>query len=639
MGSTLWDYYIRTAKRITQTALDDISTLQDWEEQKEHRREQFLTMMGLNPLPGRCNLNPRVVGSFSGRGYTAEGVAFEILPDVHATANLYRPNPMPPGKLPAVLYLCGHAPIGTHGLQEHAIMWARRGYVCLILDTMEQHDNRGDHHALMLRGRLDWISRGYIAAGGELWNSIRALDFLLSLPEVDAGRIGATGASGGGAHSFFIGVADERIKAVAPVAGVDTLQFFIKQRRPQHHCDCMLPLNIFQQDTSDWAALIAPRPLLLCFAKQDSLFSPAGYRILSEKARRIYALHGVEENCQLFEYPGPHGYKPGTVEAINRWFDRHVAGEERPMIGLEGEEQEERITTVFNGAPPETDHLDILPELLTRRGGVRLPDGAEDWEHTREEVRKQLREVPLSWLERSGEELRTELMGDYLGEGAAQRYILYRGEIAGVEVWFEMMLPLQPSGKVVVGLVAPGQNTHELLGELATVCGRHAVVTVEPRGAGLTGYDRANDSIRTEAIRAGYFVGLTDTLLGIHDLMKTLQFLRSLPELEGQEVYLYGRGDAGVACLYAAMMDEDIAGVIADSIPTTHLAGGHIIGVLRVLDIPQAIGMIAPRPVGLVSFGHVHCLWAGRAYQRLGCAERLVRGPLNDVVRQVLAHG
>lgn len=636
MGTTLWDYYVRTASEITSRSLEGINTLEDWNRERASRLVQFYQAMGLHPLPERCDLKPRITGEFAGEGYRAQKVSFQILPDVHATANVYRPHPLPEARLPAVVYVCGHHVTGVESYQSQGMLWARRGYVCLVLDTIEQHDNRGDHHALFHGKRPDLVSRGYVAAGGETWNSMRAFDYLLSLPEVDPQRVGTTGLSGGGAQSFFLAAADERIAAVATACGMDTLRFFIGDRHWLHHCDCMFPYNMFQQDSADWAALIAPRPLLFCYAREDDLFSPEGYKLLYEKVKRVYALYGAADKCSLLEYPGPHGYQPETIRGINRWFDQHVAGSERAMIELPEPVHDERTTTVFNGAVPETDHLDVLPELLTRRGAISLPTNADDWRRTREEAKRALLAGPLSWLARSEERLTTERVGGYLqGE---RRHLLYRGDIAGMDVWLELSLPPQMTGKVMLGLAAPGETTFELWPRLLSLCGEHAVVTLEARGAGMTGYDRSNPNLCTHMLRAGAYVGATETLLGIRDLSLGLGFLRSLSELAGQRCYLYGRGDAGVSCLYAALFDDDVAGVVADAIPVSHAEGAHIIGVMQTLDIPQAIGLMAPRPVGLPSFGPVRSFWADRAYRRLGYPERLISaGTLERAVRQVLS--
>ena len=632
--ASLWDYIVKTAERITEGALRDVGSLDDWLRQRERRLREFLEMMGLWPLPERPDLGPQTLGEFRGEGYRAEKVAYQLLPDVWGTAHIYRPDPLPEGKLPAVLYVCGHKPVGTHGYQEHAILWARRGYVCLIFDTIEQGDNPGNHHGIYDGRRLDWVSLGYTPAGGELWNSIRALDLLLSLPEVDQGRVGATGISGGGAHSLFLAIADERVRAVASVAGTDCVKTLVSHRHVWGHCDCMFPFNLYRRDTSEFLALIAPRPLLLCFAREDSLYTPEGWRGMFERVRKVYELYGEPEKCQLFEYPGPHAYSPEAVERICQWFDRFVAGEERPKVELGGEEQDERATSVFHGAPPDVDRLDILPELLARRGRVRLPKGPDDWPRIREGVVRKLVEGPLRWAVGSEEKFEPLWRGDYLTDG--RRHVVVRGEIGGVEVWLEALLPKEPTGKLVLGLAGPDEGAKAVLSRLSGACGPHGACALEPRGSGLTALNPRNSRDYVQALRSALWVGLTPTLLAVHDLLRALEFLRSEEGFEGQKVYLYGRGEAGVACLYVAALDESVAGVVVDSIPVSHAEGAHLIGILRVLDIPQALGLPAPRPVGVVSPGRRLTLWAERLYRRLGAPEGLVVGDLVAVMSRVL---
>jgi dienelactone hydrolase len=632
MGDTLWGYIVRTAARITERAFEGIGTLREWCDERDTRKREFMQMMGLEPMPERCDLDPITLGDFSGRGYRVEKVAYRILPDVWGSAHIYRPDPLPEGKSPAILYLCGHKPIGTHGYQQHGIMWARRGYICLLFDTIEQGDNPGDHHGLYYGRRFDWISLGYTPAGGELWNSIRALDLLLSLPEVDRDRVGATGISGGGAHSLFLAVADERVKAVASVAGTDSIETLVGHRHVWGHCDCMMPFNIYRRDTSELFALIAPRPLLLCFAIHDSLYTPAGWRGMYERIRKIYELYGKPDKCRLFEYPGPHSYQPETIEAISKWFDEHLAGEERPMIGLGEEEHEERTTTVFNGAPPEPDRLCLLPELKTRHGRVRLPSSLDEWEEAKKELRRRLLEAPLNWIERSEERLSMEMIGDYM-EGE-RRHLVYKGEIEGVEVWLELITPKEPMGELVLAVLNPGESVREVMGRVG---GWYPYAVFEPRGAGLSAPDPSNAIDFRHLVRSALWVGLTWTTIAIHDILKAIRFLRG--EFEWRRIFLYGKGDAGVACVYAAALDEEVGGVVADSIPTTHLEGGHIIGILKVLDIPQALGMVAPRYLGLVNFGPYRSLWTERLYDRLGIRDRLFIGGLREAVGRMIRVG
>ncbi|MHB9025372.1 MAG: alpha/beta hydrolase family protein [Armatimonadota bacterium] len=621
MSITLWQFYVDEARRIGERSLRGIDSPAQWQAERPERRRQFLAAMGLDPLPERCDLRATTYGSFAGEGFRAETVAYQLFPDVWCTGNLYRPDPLPAGQLPAVLYLSGHRRIGVLGYQRHAALWAQRGYACLITDTIEQHDNPGDHHQTFRGDRYDFISRGYTAAGGELWSSIRALDLLLSLPEVDPARVGTTGISGGGALSFFLTAADERICAVSTVAGVYTIADLLADRGLECHCDCIFPLNLHGQDSPDFAALIAPRPLQFCFAMEDRLYNPQGIHRLWEKTRDIYRLYGAEEQCALFTYPGPHMYQPETITAINGWFDRYVAGEARPDRPLPETELPERVVTVFNGLPPEPNRLDLLPELMTRQGSLPLPRTAEEWAGTWEEALGALRARVLHWLDRPEKGLQVDTVGEW--RTADGDYLVYRGSNGGMEAWAELLLPDAGKHTWVIGVADRGEQLLQVRLRLEGRQTGYGYGAIEPRGAGLAGYDPRN---AVSIIRAGIAVGLTQTLLWIEDISEMLRFFRTLPAGQDARMMLYGRGDAAVACLYAAILDERVAGVVLEDLPASHAQGGHLPAVLGVLDIPQALGLLAPRPVGLVNPRAPLATWPERLYGRLGCPERFITG-------------
>ena len=633
MSITLWQYYLDLAHSFADNAFGGIETLADWESQREQRHREFMKSMGLEPSPDRCDPVVEEVGTVEGEGYVVRKLAFQILPDCWATSCLFLPNPLPEKKLPGVLYVCGHSGIGVLGYHTHAVMWARRGYGCLVLDTIEQHDNPGDHHGLYYGTDPEWVSMGYTAAGGELWNSIRALDVLASRPEIDADRIGTTGNSGGGAASFFLAIADPRIKAVATACGVTVPGHTLDHRHLMHHCDCMYAHNPFQRDTSEFAALIAPRPVIFCFAREDVLFSPAEFRGMAERTKRIYRLYDREDACRLFEYEGPHGYRPKTVEAINRWFDEHVAGEDRPTLERGTEEQTERAMALFNGRPPASDKLAVLPELLTPLGSVELPQGEEDWPSIRSAAVRTLREDVFHAFDRMNETMEVEVIGEWL-QGETP-YKNYRGRIGGMNVWFEISDPPKAGGAVVVGLANQDENVHGILADLGALAQGNVIAAVEPRGSGFTS---APDGQRNFFLRAGAITGITPVMLMIRDLQEVISYLRSLPEMEGREVVLFGRGDAAVACIYTAVLDETVAGVVAEGLPKSHRRSAQVLGILRTLDIDHAVGLLAPRPVGLAAPTHYRMSWARRVYGRLGCPERLVvaQAGVGKVLRGVI---
>jgi hypothetical protein len=201
----------------------------------------------------------------------------------------------------------------------------------------------------------------------------------------------------------------------------------------------------------------------------------------------------------------------------------------------------------------------------------------------------------------------------------------------------QMSLPARMSGAVMVGLASPGETASEVMARLLPLCGDNGLVTVEPRGAGIGSFEHANPALRTHLLRAGGYLGLTETLLAIHDGLRVVAALRSMPELQGQSLCLYGKGDAGAACLYIALLDEAVAGVVAHSLPISHLEGAPIVGIVPVLDIPHAIGLLAPRPCAIPGFGVVRGLWAEMAYLRMGCIDRFLWGdPLPHAAASVL---
>ncbi|MHB9108925.1 MAG: alpha/beta hydrolase family protein [Armatimonadota bacterium] len=636
-GKTLWSFYTDEAQRQLEAATADFTTAQAWEAQRPELYRQYMRSMGLDPLPARCELAVQTRGEFSGQGYRASSQAWQILPDCWASGQLYLPDPLPTGKLPGVLYVCGHHLIGIHGYQDHAMTWARRGYACLVVDTVEQHDSRGDHHGLWSGRRPDWISLGYTAAGGELWNSMRALDVLAMRPEVDADRLGTTGISGGGGASFFLAMADPRIKALASVAGISTPAYAIRDRFLQGHCDCIYLHNYFGHDISKFAGLLAPRASLYAFARHDPLYIIEEFRGLAERTGRVYQLLGRNEQFSFFEYDGPHAYQPETIETIQRWFDRHLAGEEHPIITERKREHSETVVTVFNGTPPSPQRMDLLPELLTPEGRVPLPRTAEEWPAIRNDALSGLRQhVFMRVHEDPPRNCRFEPVGNWiLGEGIKRKY---RAESDGMDLM--MMITAGPADydRVVVSVAGPGEEIRGTVDRVFSQLGQElAMLAVEPRGSGFTSLHPAHER---QLLRAGALVGLTPNMLVIQDLWRLMPHLHALPEVEGRQVFLHGRGDMAVACLYHALFDPRVAGVLLEDLPLSHRDGGYILGILRCLDIPEAVGLMAPRPVGITYAmpAFFRWIWPQRAYDRLGKPDALIIGEsISRVTEQVFA--
>src|SRR5207302_1328523 len=193
-------------------------------------------------------------------------------PGLYVTADLYLPRPSGEKgerRYPAILYLCGHysqmkrdGAKAAADCQSHGIWFARHGYVALVVDTLELGEIAALHRGTLQHGRWWWYSAGYTPAGVECWNAVRAVDYLVSRPEVDPARIGATGISGGGVGTFWVAAADERVKAAAPVSGMGDLTFYVGEGGIGRHCDCFSFPNRARWHWTTIAALICPRPIL-----------------------------------------------------------------------------------------------------------------------------------------------------------------------------------------------------------------------------------------------------------------------------------------------------------------------------------------------------------------------------------------
>jgi hypothetical protein len=327
----LAEYFRAQTALLAERCLTNFEALVDWEANRSEYRRQLQEMLGLWPEPKRTDLKPVVTGKIQRDDFTVEKLHFQALPHLYVTANLYLPREFNQ-PLPAILYVCGHARVVTNGVscgnktayQHHGIWFARNGYACLMIDTVQLGEIEGFHHGTYRDGQWWWNSRGYTPAGVEAWFGIRALDYLCSRPEVDKERIGMTGRSGGGAYTWTVAALDERVKVAAPVAGVTDLRNQVVDGAVEGHCDCMFHLNTYRWDFPLMAALVAPRPLLIGNSDKDSIFPLDGVVRLHRKVAGIYRLYNKTENLGLLITEGPHKDTQELQVPVFRWFNRFL---------------------------------------------------------------------------------------------------------------------------------------------------------------------------------------------------------------------------------------------------------------------------------------------------------------------------
>jgi dienelactone hydrolase len=600
-------YLARAADRLDAELLDVVKSADDWKRLRPRFHEEYMSMLGLAPEPARTPLQATVTGTLEGEGFVVEKLHYQSVPGLYVTANLYRPARVEPGtRLPAVLYVCGHAGRGRDGtkttFQSHGLWFARHGYLCLIVDTLQLGEIPGIHHGTYREGRWWWQSRGYTPAGVECWNGVRGIDYLVGRPDVDPGRLAVTGISGGGAATFWVAAADDRVKVAVPVSGMADLSSYVGNRVINGHCDCMFLYNTFQWPWTRIVGLIAPRPLLFVNSDADRIFPmDANARVIG-RLERLYSLFGAGDRVDAVVRVGGHAYREDIRKAAYRFINIHLKADARDVTDSEVD----AVAEVGDPKPfpIETARLRVFPT------DADLPADRRNAEIDRVFVPMAKLELPESggfdaWKGRLLADLRRLSFHHFPDRVLPAKSVTTPPHTEGRRVETEegIVIPEErvfgdsrEAPKRVLLLVAGAEADQPRPKEIAEE--GNLVYRVETRGVDVTRWTHKDPPNYVE--RAHALLGRTIDSGRVWDVAAVA---RSLKARFGKEtpVVVVGSGSAGVIATYAALLEPDIGGVILIAPPNSHMDkdAPALLNVLRVLDIPEAIGLLAPRPVTL----------------------------------------
>ena len=380
------NYFQTETAKISGRCVSEVHGAAEWRARQPELRRQAAEMLGLDPLPERTDLRPVVTGKIERDDFTVEKLHFQSQPHLYVTADLYIPKNLT-RPAPAILYLCGHTSVVSNGVsfgnktayRQHGIWFARNGYVCLVLDTLQLGEIQGRHQGTYREGAWWWNSRGYTPAGVETWNAMRALDYLVSRPEVDAQRLGVTGRSGGGAYSWFLAALDERVKVIAPVAGMTDLRNYIVDGAVDGHCDCMFMVNTYRWDFPTLATLCAPRPLLLANSDADLLFPLDGVMRTRNAVKQVYDYFDAATHFGLVITPGPHKDTQDLQIPVFRWFNAQLKHED-PTIEMAAVKMfSPQKLKVFDKLPEDQINTTIQSSFVPMASPPAIPGTVEAW--------------------------------------------------------------------------------------------------------------------------------------------------------------------------------------------------------------------------------------------------------------------
>jgi hypothetical protein len=633
----LADYFRNETELLASRCLADIHTADDWNQHKEEYRRQLLEMLGLWPMPEKSDLHPTVTGKIDSDEFTVERLHFQSLPHLYVTANLYLPKKLDK-PAPAILYVCGHSHMKVKnisfgnktGYQHHGEWFARNGYVCLIIDTVELGEIEGIHHGTYNLGMWWWQSRGYTPAGVETWDGIRALDYLCSRPEVDKDRIGITGRSGGGAYSWYIAAVDDRIKVAAPVAGITDLKNHVVDGCVEGHCDCMYMNNTYRWDYGQVAALISPRPLLIGNSDKDSIFPLDGVSHIHQQVRRIYKLQGAEKNLGLLITEGPHKDTQDLQVPVFRWFNRFLKNDTGTIDKVATKFFEPAQLRVFDHLPQDQINTRIQDTFVPMAPPPVIPESAEKWAQMRDGWLAKLREKvfagwpkegappphqlsravvhndvamgTMEWTPQHDVHLRcyVTMLGEMMGKPLPRSIIIEVLDEPEWEQWLsqarsefadvlrdEPPTPIEPNGFAAI--------------RKRMEAGSAMIIWLAPRGVGATAFT-ADRKKRTALLRRYALLGQTldgmrvlDLCGGFHRDQKPFVWNQNgaADATEPPSITVEASGRMAGIVVYATLFQPEKVRLILHHPPTSHRDGPELLNVLQFMDMPQAIAMAA----------------------------------------------
>ena len=607
-----------------QRQIEGLVTLEDVHRRGAYLRERMLE--GLGGLPERTPLNARVVGVLQRPAYKIEKVIFESQPHFYVTANLYLPTTGHP-PYPAILFPLGHEPGGKANptWQQMLGSLATKGFVALTWDPIGQGERVQIYDEDLGESKVGDSTIEHTVVGTQcllvgdhlarytIWDGMRALDYLLSRPEVDSTRVGLTGNSGGGTHTAYIAALDDRIQVAVPSCYITSWRLMLHTIGPQ---DAEQSISFWLQDGLDYPDYLyafAPKPYLLLSAIRD-FFPIAGARETFAEASRVYAAIGAKEKLGMFEADDGHGYSKPRRIAAYEWFGRLLKGVEdkdpEPQIQMAtpGELRctpTGQVSTSLGGETVFTLNQKRLKRLTANR---RMAPG---------ELRRKVQE--LIRYEPSSTSLQVRTYGAISRSGYHIEKLTYDSE-SGITIPSLLFVPDGGDDKrpAVVIVSGDGKKASASQAEQLVTSGM-VVLSIDARGFGETQVNTETNSVEFNHYFGDFRDAMTALLIGktmvgmrALDITRAVDLLSARRDVDRNRIYAYGTKGGAVPALYAAVLDSRIRKAVLDGILSSYdsimeskihrqVFESIVPGALKFYDLPDLVATLAPRGVSIVS--------------------------------------
>ena len=515
-----------------------------------------------------------------------------------------------------MLSVHGHWPWARIDPVPHAraVGLVKLGYFVLAVDAFGAGERaiepaRGTYHGAIL-GASTWPV-GTPLLGLQIYDNMRAVDYLTIRPEVDSDKLAITGASGGGNQSMNAGAWDERFKAVIPVCSVGTYDAYIGAAC----CVCeVLPSGLAIAEEGDILALVAPRALMVINATRDGhQFSVGEAEKSIARARPIFELCGAGDKLKHVVFDSGHDYSKPMREAMYGWLARWLRGEgdgspiSEPEIKLE---EVDALRCFPDNVRPKS--FTLVPAFVHEQAKRKIeklprPDHRERWEADALMMKTRLEQRTFGGFPRSvawkvepaekseGQDTKEESFILYPEPGMPVPGVLMRGKAR--EGPLPTAVLIDPAGK---DASIEGRLAHALVGA------GWQVLAIDLRATGETALksETVRDAVDHNSVEWSIWMGRP--LLGqwCWDVMRAIDYLVTRDDVDARNLALVGSGAGGLAAICAGSLDDRVRSVAAfqtlSSFATPREFQGHRMAtfvpfILDIGDVPHVAALLAPR--------------------------------------------
>jgi len=578
----------------TRLPLPEFTALPAWRQRRAFLRNQILVAAGLSPMPEKTPLHAEIFGKLEARDYTIEKVLLEPLPGFYLGGNLYRPR-NGQATHPGILNPQGHWPYGRlenesdYSAPSLGISLARQGYVVFAYDMVGYNDTLQLPHRYGSPEQRLW---SFGPLGLQLWDSIRALDFLASLADVDPSRLGITGASGGGTQTFLLTAVDDRIQFAVPVNMVSAIM------QGGDLCENAPGLRLNTSNV-EIAALFAPKPMLLISATGDWTHNVPKQEFPA--IQRIYALYGKAGQVEVVQIDAPHNFNRQSREAVYRFFAQQNPGLSDPRELIEHDID-----------VPMVQQMEVLSNRTLPDGALDLDGVFQLWKKRAEEqngqisdsefLRARLRQTLAVEIPQP-----EEISADRSGQSIVLSRVSKGDRIPGI--WIEgrgnPAIVVDPAGSAAALQSAAVKRLRDegrpilLIDAFQTGAARaprpgDPAITPVPYPAADTDEEDLADAA------AGYPRFLTFNVsvdaARVQDIVTALEFARkSNPKID-----LYANGDAALWSTFAAAVIDQPISLHLEDVPqlatdADYMQHFNVAGILRAGGLPAAQKLLNSR--------------------------------------------